>query len=270
MKDKTMSERSHDQRPHSPGISGRAFTLIELLVVIAIIAILAALLLPALARAKQSAYKAGCQSNFRQVHLAVAMFLDDHNDWLPPSPENAPAGSGGPFGGGGGPYGLWSGQVVGYSTTRSSDLVYYLTSYLSYPAPDATVRLANVMVCPGAAKVATTTPLTNVTMYILGGASSDDGSISLGYRPFGYPQAYGSVSSPAPHKITEVGAAGSLSLIWYLSDLDLMGCANGASPWNPTDVIPPKPVHGIVRNHVYFDGHVSSVKVRPTGPTNTF
>ncbi len=270
MTNELMLKRSNSQNHRSPRLPAWAFTLIELLVVIAIIAILAALLLPALARAKQAAYKAGCQSNFRQVHLALAMFLDDHNDWLPPSPENAPAGSGGPFGGGPGPYGLWSGQVVGYATTRASDLVYYLTSYLSYPAPDATVRLATVMVCPGAARITTTTPLTNLTMYILSGASSDDGSTYIGYRPFGYPQAYGSVSSPAPHKVTEVGAAASLSQIWYLSDLDLMGCANGVSAWSPTDVIASKPVHGSIRNHIYFDGHVSSVKVKPTGATNTF
>jgi prepilin-type N-terminal cleavage/methylation domain-containing protein len=239
-----------------------AFTLIELLVVIAIIAILAALLLPALARAKQKANQVNCISNLKQFAYSISMYTQDFNDSLP-----GPA---------------WTGIFFTYvdsipgaasgdpnnPTKYEGSLVAQLTPYLALPTPSSQVRTAAVTICPASykalPKVTPNPPLYLPISYFSQSTITNEPGppADLLQFPFGRPDTSIALSLRMPKKITNIKHP---SDEWALTDCDIQLLTGlGITSATYMDYIAKEPVHGskrpALRNYMYFDCSVRAWK----------
>jgi len=237
----------------------RAFTLIELLVVIAIIAILAAMLLPALSKAKQKAVQTACLNNLKQQGLAFQMYADDNRDICAGPLER----------------GVAAGSASGTLWTSMNYMpVVYLYPYLGLADPSTKTSVNDlnssvpIFTCPATIKIPVASVIDGkrITYSTIGRIDPNNQES----RPFGYPKGLSTTPSGYPNgikplKMSQINIyTNNISGLYALRDVDLIIDNSATINWQdapPKNQISPTAIHGNnLRNAIFFDWHAQAVR----------
>lgn len=204
------------------------FTLIELLVIIGVLMLVAGLLIPVFQQVRHKSQLAQCGTNLKQIGSATTLYADDHAERLPGSVE--------------------LGVSASYDVTSRHELAWYLAPYLGYPAPAKYTTIADPLVCPAyELRAPNMISMIGRRSYLLTANLAANAAEVV--RPFGDPLSQTSI----PLTLDELGKLGPLSGLGAVTDVDKGNVDPTVSWWAD---LPYQPVHGPVRNQLYFDGHV--------------
>jgi type II secretory pathway pseudopilin PulG len=200
--------------------TGRGFTLVELLAVILLLMFLLVLTFPTLARAKQRAMLTTCQSNLRQLGVALQTYANANAGSLP------------------GP--ITSLAAASYDCTSTNQLAWFLGEFLGVPRPGSRTWTANQLLCPAQGPEGR-----RGASYML-----NDGR-SLPGPPFGSP----TTPVQLPLQLSSIATSASPAGCFAVADADKGNVNAKQTGWSD---LPYAPVHVKFRNELFFDWHVGS------------